>query len=166
LSRAFVKEQDGDDIAEDLPLRIHSEEPNYITRSGEIALREKLQTIISERESLNLDADHLGKAGELQRLDADISYFRERLQRAIIVEPHAPPFEHVMFGATVTLLSDSGIKHEFTIVGEDETDVDSGRISWTSALGSALLQEKLGESIIWKRPEGDLELEIIAIEYR
>lgn len=166
ISRAFVKETDGDDVIENLPGRIHSDEPNYITPAGEHHLREKLRLLGEERESLSRASERLGKTGELQRLDRDINYLQERLQRAIIVEQLAPPYDRVLFGTTVSLQDASGNAHEFTIVGEDETDLDAGKISWTSALGRTLMQGKIDSSVVWQRPAGDLELEICAISYK
>jgi transcription elongation GreA/GreB family factor len=102
----------------------------------------------------------------LLRIDRDIKYFQERLHRAIIVEQSPPPYEHVLFGSSVGLEDESGNKYEFTIVGEDETDLDAGKISWTSPLGKTLMQGVLNGSISWKRPAGELELDIFEICYK
>lgn len=82
------------------------------------------------------------------------------------MEQLAPPYDHVLFGTSVSLQDASGNAYEFTIVGEDETDLDTGKISWTSALGRTLMQGKIDESVVWKRPAGDLELDICAINYK
>ncbi len=112
------------------------------------------------------ESEHLGKKGEFLRIDRDINYFQERLHRAIIVDKSPPPYDRVLFGTSVYLKDESGNKYEFTIVGEDETDLDVGKISWTSALGKTLMQGKINESIIWNRPAGELELDIIEIYYK
>jgi transcription elongation factor GreB len=166
MNRAFVKEPDGDDVNEDLPERVHSDEPNYITPMGEKGLREKIRLLGKEREVLNKEDERLGKKGDLQRLERDIGYYQERLHRAIVVERSTSLDEQVIFGTTVTLLDESENKYEFTIVGEDETDLDAGKISWTSALGRALLQQRVDDTVVWKRPAGDLELEICSIAYK
>jgi transcription elongation GreA/GreB family factor len=116
--------------------------------------------------TLNNESEHLGKKGELLRIDRDIKYFQERLHRAIIVEKSPPPYDRVLFGTSVDMEDESGNKYEFTIVGEDETDIDAGKISWTSPLGKMLMQGKINESILWNRPAGDLELDIIEIYYK
>lgn len=166
MSRAFVKEPEGDDVYEDLPERIHSDEPNYITPTGDSALRDKLRLLGEERGCLSKEGERLGKNGDLQRIDRDIKYLQERLQRAIIVEQSPAPHDQVRFGTSVSLLDESGAEYEFTIVGEDETDLDEGKISWTSVLGRNLLQGKLDDTVIWQRPAGNLELEIAAIYYK
>jgi transcription elongation GreA/GreB family factor len=53
----------------------------------------------------------------------------------------------------------------FSIVGEDEADVASGKISWSSPLGKAMIGSKVGDTVIWRRPAGDTELEILGIRY-
>lgn len=112
------------------------------------------------------ESEHLGKKGELLRIDRDINYFQERLHRAIIVEQSPPPYDRVLFGTSVDLEDESGNKYEFTIVGEDETDIGVGKISWTAPLGKTLMQGKINESILWNRPAGELELDIIEIYYK
>jgi len=166
LSRAFVKEPEGDDVSEDLPERIHSDEPNYITPAGDRALRDKLRLLGEERRCLSKESERLGKNGALQRFDRDIKYLQERLQRAIIVEQSPASLDQIRFGTSVSLLDESGVEYNFTIVGEDETDLDEGKLSWTSALGRNLLQGKLDDTVIWERPAGDLKLEIAAIYYK
>ena len=49
MSRAFVKEPDGDEIADDLPERKISSHPNYVTPHGQQLLQDKLQQAESER---------------------------------------------------------------------------------------------------------------------
>jgi transcription elongation factor GreB len=38
-------------------------------------------------------------------------------------------------------------------------------VSWVSPLARALSGAKIGQFVTWKRPAGDLELEILAIKY-
>ncbi|MND03721.1 Transcription elongation factor GreA [compost metagenome] len=63
------------------------------------------------------------------------------------------------------LLDEAGAPHRFTIVGEDEADVVKNRISWVSPLASALLNRSAGDVITWRRPAGDMELEIAGFNY-
>ena len=39
-------------------------------------------------------------------------------------------------------------------------------MSWVSPLARALVGAKVGQSVTWKRPAGDLELDILSIRYR
>jgi transcription elongation GreA/GreB family factor len=60
---------------------------------------------------------------------------------------------------------DTGQHHVFEITGEDEADATRGRIAPHSPLARALLGAALGDTVLWPRPSGKLELEIIAIRY-
>jgi transcription elongation GreA/GreB family factor len=53
----------------------------------------------------------------------------------------------------------------FNIVGEDEADIARNKVSWGSPLAKALIGHKIGETVVWKRPAGNTELEITAIRY-
>ena len=71
----------------------------------------------------------------------------------------------MLFGATVEVEYDDGEHQLFNIVGEDEADIALQKVSWVSPLAKALIGHKVGDSVVWKRPAGDLNLEIIKISY-
>jgi transcription elongation factor GreB len=54
---------------------------------------------------------------------------------------------------------------QFKIVGEDEADIARHKVSYVSPLAKALLGRKVGDSTIWQRPAGPLQLDILNIEY-
>ena len=47
---------------------------------------------------------------------------------------------------------------------EDETDPEHNRVSCFSPLAKALMSKQVGESVIWQRPIGDIELTVLGIE--
>jgi len=165
MSRAFVKEPEGDQAGDDQPERQHSAHPNYITPGGLGCLKEKLDAMIARRAVLEADKDNLGARSELQSLNGDIRFLQRRIEVAIPVQPNQQGTDAIRFGATVELLDDAGAPHRFTIVGEDEADAARNLVSWVSPLGSALLNRRTGELITWHRPAGDLELEITGFSY-
>jgi transcription elongation GreA/GreB family factor len=65
----------------------------------------------------------------------------------------------------VNCLDDDDNNYQFTIVGEDEADIKLNKISWVSPLAKALLHQHLGDTVTWKRPIGDLTIEITKIDY-
>jgi transcription elongation GreA/GreB family factor len=165
MSRAFVKEPEGDEAGNDLPERPQSTHPNYISPGGLRCLKEKLEAMIARRTVLEADKEKLGARSELQTLQAEIRFLQRRIEAAIPVEPNQQGTDAIRFGATVELLDAAGALHRFTIVGEDEADAARDLISWVSPLGSALLNRKAGELITWRRPAGDMELEIAGFSY-
>jgi transcription elongation GreA/GreB family factor len=58
-----------------------------------------------------------------------------------------------------------GRAHLFRIVGEDEADVASGKISFLSPLAKAMIGARAGDTVKWRRPAGEVELEILEIRY-
>ena len=165
MSRAFVKEPEGDQAADAPPERRHSDVPNYITPAGLEALRARADELEAARVALAEAPERLGKRVDQQHLESELRYLNERVQRAIVVEPPDPPYTEVGVGAEVEFVDENDETHRFAIVGEDEVDVEAGLVSWNSPLGRAVLRRRVGDSALWKRPAGDLEVELVAIRY-
>ncbi|MDD1621571.1 MAG: transcription elongation factor GreA [Methylococcaceae bacterium] len=72
----------------------------------------------------------------------------------------------VVFGATVEIEdTDSGKSVTYQIVGEDEANIKEGRISVGSPIARALIGKEIEDVVIVKAPGGDIEYEIISIQY-
>lgn len=72
----------------------------------------------------------------------------------------------VVFGATVEIEDlDSGKTVTYQIVGEDEANIKEGRISVGSPIARALIGKEEGDSVIVKAPGGDVEYEILSVQY-
>jgi Transcription elongation factor len=165
VSRAFVKEFDNEQGQEQPPERKHSDLPNYITPRGLKQLQARVEALSHQERTLAKEADNLEHAGRLQQIRSDLRYLSERLRWAIVVQPSVPPPDTVAFGARVEVRDENDVIHTFTIVGEDEADAGTGRISWASPLARAVIQRRIGDFVLWSRPAGDLELEILAVDY-
>jgi transcription elongation factor GreB len=162
MSRAFVKEPDGDQAELDPPERPQSPHTNYVTPQGFEHLQRRVRELGAEREALQ-GRDDLYSQQQLKYLERDLRYYAERVKRAVVVEPETQPDDRVHFGAAVDVEDEEGQQSRFAIVGEDEADAAAGRISWLSPLAKALLNARAGDTVTWKRPAGDKELEILAI---
>ncbi|MCH8265644.1 MAG: transcription elongation factor GreA [Proteobacteria bacterium] len=76
------------------------------------------------------------------------------------------PTGRVIFGTTVTLINlktDATVTYQ--IVGEDEADVSSGKISVISPIARAMMGKEEGEEIVLKAPAGDIEYEIDTVKH-
>ena len=72
----------------------------------------------------------------------------------------------VIFGSTIDLLEISTNQEiTYKIVGEDESDIKSGLISYTSPIARALIGKKGGDEAIVHAPAGKKSYEIIAVRY-
>jgi transcription elongation GreA/GreB family factor len=166
MSRAFVKEQDDDLTGDDQPDLPESPHPNYVTPAGLAALKDRLSALQNELAQLSEAAETPeNKLARLQ-VERNVRYVSHRIDHAILVDPASQPKDEVAFGAIVRVEDDTGKAQEFEIVGEDEADAAKGKVSWVSPLARALVGAKVGHSVTWKRPAGDLDLEILSIRYR
>ena len=72
----------------------------------------------------------------------------------------------IIFGSTIDLLEISTNQEiTYKIVGEDESDIKSGLISYTSPIARALIGKKGGDEAIVDAPAGEKSYEIIAVRY-
>ncbi len=165
MSRAFVKEPDGDEAGDELPERATSPHPNYITPEGLSALQARIEALEGERQGLGEGNEHLETQGRRRPLERDLRFLYKRREQAIVVDPALQLRDVIRFGASVVLADTDGATHAFTIVGEDESCAPRGRISWVSPLAQALLGKTTGDTVLWERPAGCLELEVIAFNY-
>lgn len=72
----------------------------------------------------------------------------------------------VVFAATVSLENiETAAQMTYQIVGEDEADIKTGKISITSPIARALIGKYLDDEVVVKTPEGDVEYTIIDVRY-
>ncbi len=166
MSRAFTKESTDDLVAGELPERPVPAHPNYVTPRGLEQLQARARELqeIHEKLAVRTDEDSAVKQ-KLREIERDQRYFNSQLERAAVVAPEGQPRDEVHFGATVKIVDEAGKAHRFTIVGDDEADVAAGRISWGSPLAKAMIGAKTGDTVMWRRPAGDAEVEIAEITY-
>jgi transcription elongation GreA/GreB family factor len=165
MSRAFIKEDDANTSGEELPERPQSPHPNYVTPAGLAQLQAQLAELQAQRQEQMAHPEGILAEEHLKPVERDIRYFQERIERAIVIDPAAQPRDKVAFGAVVTTVDDDDEKRKFAIVGEDEADPAHGKISWVSPLAAALVGASVGDTVVWKRPAGDRNLEVTAISY-
>ncbi len=164
MSRAFVKGDDSELPGEELPERPISPHPNYVTAEGMAQLRRRYRDLSAQHAALKAAERDFDKP-RLAAIERDLRYLSQRLDSAILVDPAKEPQDEVHFGATVEAQDSDGRLHRFKIVGEDEADVHTGKISWQAPLSNALIGARVGDWVKWRRPAGDAELEIRSICY-
>ncbi|MEX6003505.1 transcription elongation factor GreA [Providencia vermicola] len=72
----------------------------------------------------------------------------------------------VIFGATVTVLNvDTDEELTYRIVGDDEADIKINLISVNSPIARGLIGKELDDVVVIKTPGGDVEFEILKVEY-
>jgi len=72
----------------------------------------------------------------------------------------------VVFGATVHLVNvDSDEETRYQLVGEDEADIKSGRLSISSPIARAVIGKEEGDVVEVVTPGGKVTYEIATVEY-
>ncbi len=97
--------------------------------------------------------------GRIQELQAKISM-------AEVIDPSKINQSKVAFGAKVKVVDvDADEEYVFTLVGTEEADVKSGRISITSPVARALIGKEVGDTAVVKAPARTIEYEIVEISF-
>lgn len=180
MSKAFVKEDNGDNDADDQEQ--DSAVPggkNYITPGGAQRLKDELRKLLDEERPTVVrtvswaagngdrseNGDYIYGKRRLREIDKRIRFLSKRIEIIEIVDPLQQKGKTILFGATVTVLDENEKKRKYSIVGVDETDVAHGRISWISPIGKALLQAKEGDVVTIRTPKGEEDFEILKVSY-
>ena len=100
-------------------------------------------------------------------LDGRMRYLEGRIGFAQVIDPTTVKEVKITFGATVTLTDvDNDTEVVYHIVGEDESDASSGKISISAPIARAMLGKRKGDEVIVKLPKGDREYEVVRVEYK
>src|SRR5262245_40167931 len=181
MSKAFMKDSDGDDDDRDLADNgaISGGFTNYITPAGHKRLNDELARLWTiDRPKLvetiawaasngdrSENGDYIYGKRKLREIDRRIRFLSKRLDSAVVVDNAGKQHDRVYFGATVTVLEESGAERTVSMVGVDELDPARGRVSWVSPIATALLKASVGDVVTLRTPRGDEELEVVAIRY-
>ena len=86
-------------------------------------------------------------------IEGRIQELQGKLAMAEVIDPSRISQSRIAFGAKVKVL-DTGADEEyiFSLVGPDEADVKSGKISVSSPVGRALLGKEVGDTAMVKAP--------------
>ncbi len=126
---------------------------------------ERLATARSEGD-LSENAEYHGAQESRGMMEARINVLRDKLSRAVLVDPSKLPKDQVSFGSTVKVKDlDFDDEEEFTLVGAGEEDYDTGKILFTSPLAQGLAGKKVGERVEIEVPKGKLKFEILEIRF-
>jgi transcription elongation factor GreA len=100
-------------------------------------------------------------------IEGRIGEIEAKLSIAEIIDPTSmPDTGKIIFGVTVDLEDqDDGKSICYQIVGEDEADIKSGRISITSPIARALVGKSAGDVVDVTAPGGTHSYEVVKVRY-
>ncbi|MES3031851.1 MAG: transcription elongation factor GreA [Patescibacteria group bacterium] len=149
---------------------------DYITEEKRKALEEELQDLKGpKRKEILANLEYAKSLGDLSenaeyhqtredqgKLEARIKHIEQILQSSQIFKRHGGDIVEV--GSKVVVQKE-GTKDEktYTIVGSEEADMVSGKISNRSPFGEALFGKKKGASVRVKTPSGLVNYKIISV---
>ena len=152
-----------------------------MTTQGAQALREELDHLKKiERPRIVADIAEAREHGDLKEnaeyhaareqqsfCEGRIQEIEGKLSNAQVIDVMAmPQTGKVIFGVTVTLINcDSDDQVTYQIVGEDEADIKSNKISIGSPIARAVIGKEEGDVAVVRAPGGDIEYEIDKVEH-
>ena len=127
-----------------------------------------IKSIAEAREhgDLSENAEYHAAKEKQSFIEGRIADLENKISRAEVIITKKLKSNKVIFGATVTL-GEVGKKKQliYQIVGTEEADVESGKISISSPLARALLGKKIDDTVEVYSPGGSKEYEVENIEF-
>ncbi len=151
----------------------------YISKEGLEKLKAELHELKAEKRpaiakkiseardfgDLKENAEYHAAREQMLFLENKITQLEETIRRARVVDPSKVSTEHVSIYTTVSLQDlNRGLKVEYTLVSQEESDFREAKISTTSPVGKALLGKKVGEVVNIKVPAGVMKYKVLDIK--
>jgi len=115
---------------------------------------------------LSENADYSAAKDRQSFIEGRIMEINAKIATAQVIDPKMIKSEKVVFGAQVKLLDvEKDEKVQYAIVGVDEADAKSGKISITSPIARALIGKTVGDEVVVNAPKGKYSFEILEIAY-
>ena len=127
-----------------------------------------LQRLATARDEGDLteNAEYQGAQDSRAMMEARINLLRDKLARAVLIDPSQLPRDEIGFGCTVKVKDlEFNDEEEFTLVGAGEEDYQSGKILYTSPLAQGLVGKRVGQKVEIEVPQGTLKFEILEIRF-
>lgn len=152
-----------------------------MTVEGHKALKDELSklksqdrpSIIAQIEEARAHGDisenaeyHAAKERQGQ-IEGRIALLESKLSRARVIDTSRLSGDKVVFGATVTVVdADTEEKATYTIVGDDEANLEKKRIGISTPVARGLIGKTVGDEAEVRTPKGIKTLEVLKVEFR
>ena len=158
-----------------------SSDKQPMTVNGKTQLEDELSRLIKEERPSIIKAIEVARShGDLSEnadydaakerqgfVEARISEIQSKIANSEVINTSEITSDKIVFGAFVKLLdSDTDEEVSYQIVGEDEADVKSGKISIFSPLSRSLIGKKKGDIVEFNTPKGEKEYEVLAFNFK
>jgi len=120
-----------------------------------------------EMGDISENAEYLAAKERQSFVETRVAQLEDIISRAKVIDITTLSGKHIKFGATVRLVdedTDESIRYQ--IVGTDEADIRSSRLSITSPLARALIGKTKGDSVEVTTPGGSKSYEIVSVRFK
>lgn len=119
-----------------------------------------------EHGDLSENAEYHAAREQQSFIEGRIEQVEAILSLADVIDPAKISGDTVKFAATVTIVDcNSDEEKTYQIVGDEESDIEGGKLAISSPVARALIGKKEGDSFEVKTPKGGVDYEILKIEY-
>ncbi|MGB2180483.1 MAG: transcription elongation factor GreA [Porticoccaceae bacterium] len=129
-----------------------------------------IQAIAEAREhgDLKENAEYHAAREQQGFIEGRIQDIESKLSLCQVVDiSQMPESDRVIFGSTVTIINtETDEELSYRIVGDDEADVNAGKISYQSPIARALISKEVGDVVNVHTPGGEVEYEIDDVSYK
>ena len=127
-----------------------------------------IQAISEAREhgDLSENAEYHAAKERQSFIEGRVAELEDKLARAQVIDASKLSGANIKFGATVTVVDeDTDEEHVYKIVGDDEADVKSGKVSISSPIARALISKETGDVVEVNAPGGAKSFEIAKVAW-
>ena len=127
-----------------------------------------VQAIAEAREKGDLSENaEYDAAKEMQgHIEGRIAELEGKIPALQIIDPKPlQAGDRIVFGATVELEDEDGKINVYQIVGDDEADIKSNRISISSPVARSLIGKFEGDEVTCPAPKGLIHYSIVSVQY-
>jgi transcription elongation factor GreA len=151
-----------------------------MTAGGYSNMKEELDRLMKVDRPMNIQAISEARAhGDLSEnaeyhaakerqsfIEGRIQELNAKLALADVIDTSKITQSKIAFGAKVKVMDmEAEEEYEFILVGPDEANVKSGKISISSPVGRALIGKEVGDIATVKAPARTIEYEVVEINF-
>ncbi len=123
--------------------------------------------VAREHGDLKENAEYHAAREQQSFIEGRIQELESVTGRAQVIDPTTLSGTVVRFGATVTIVDEETDEEEtYQIVGDYESDMESGKLSMSAPVARALIGKDEGDSVTVNTPKGGSDYEILKVIYK
>lgn len=141
-------------------------ELNHLKTVERPAITEAI-AVAREHGDLSENAEYSSAKEKQSFIEGRILELESKVSSAQVIDPTKLTGDRIVFGATVKVVDvDTDKEATYSLVGQDEADLEKGLISVTSPLGRALIGKRPGDEAAFSAPGGQRVYEVLDVVFK